>query len=154
MNGAELAQLVRAAAADESLVTPEEISDAVAKALTVREVRGALALTLPGFVRLVVAAKSASAGPPAQNSRTRASAVRSWAESIRTRRVFVGDVWKVLADCTGGDLRVVAGARERQAHVLAADAARWSQLADRMDSVGAVTVADLPDDVLRGGLAA
>ena len=149
---------IRAILTDTGEADPGVVADKVVGELTSRELRPALGETMRSLVREVmrqdrevVGASTAEQVTPGQG-RSRARAVaEAWRAHLRDR-VFVGDAWRLLGDCSPEDVLFLVDDRRRKAAELAAAAGRYVALHDAMLRAGVARVADLPDDDLRSSL--
>jgi hypothetical protein len=187
----ELRTLIRSVTADAESMNPRDIAEAVAAKLEGWQLRSALEIVLPDYVRGVITLRSSAnrppeaddettqdpmiepvpigtAGPgsgglpdaitpaitntsprPGVNRNTRAARIAAWANETRRKMFQVGDEHKRLNDCTADDLMLGAKHRQQQAADLQAEAGRWFARGRDMQAHGWVTVADVPDSVLR-----
>lgn len=81
------------------------------------------------------------------NRSSRVAAVRSAHERWLAQRVLAQGVWKRLGACDVVDVLDLAAQRREVAARNAYTALQYEELARRMKDTGAVTVADLPEDV-------
>ncbi|MDQ3317519.1 MAG: hypothetical protein M3522_09355 [Actinomycetota bacterium] len=149
----DLHALIREALAASHDPDPRLVAADVLGRIPAREVRGALALTLPRFVA-DVARTSPRVGPESSHPtsdpqpRLAASGPSRW-DAVRLllpHRVSVADgKWKFLADCTRDDILHAANVRRNHANAELVVADRLDALASRMFAEGATTVADLCD---------
>lgn len=164
---ADLRAVIREVAASTDAVSPDEIAEQVLHKLTRSQVRAALMVTLPNYVRIAVSVRTSQSHPvgvdpqdatgdpepirdsrPGVNRNTRATRVAAWFAVKRTERLHVGDDWKRFGACTADDLRVVAKRRGEQAADILAEQQRWADRAADMDANDWATVDDVPDDAM------
>lgn len=81
------------------------------------------------------------------NRSGRLAAIRDRHAAWKRARYVIDGTWKMLADCTVDDVLALAAQRRDVAARNTAEAERFDQLARVMKDAGAVTVADLDDDV-------
>lgn len=150
---------IRAILTDTGEADPGVVADKVIAELTSRELRPALGETMRSFVRDVMrhdreaiapAAVASEATPGQGRSRARAVA-EAWRAHLRDR-VFVGDTWRLLGDCSAEDVQFLVDDRRRKAAELHVTADRYDALRAAMVEHDVARVADLPDAVLRDTL--
>lgn len=131
---------------------------AVMASIPSRHLRDALAQALPSYVTNVAtlargrALRSDSVLPTP--STATGSARWAAAAAVLSQRIFTGDAWKHLRDCTADDLMGAAETRRARAQTLLANADQLEALAKIVADHGASTVGDLDEDQIREVLAA
>lgn len=137
---------------DSAIADPAVIAEMVARTLTNREIRTALATVLPDYVRRVAGDLAGRSRKPQAKVLTTPQRVASWYASVLAARMFNGAEWKFLRDCTADDLHGAAAQRYKTAASTQQEADRLTTLAELLEKLGAETVAEVPEDELRSVL--
>lgn len=139
--------LIRDALTDSRAADPYAVVDAVLDAIPARLRAEYLREAIVARVPSVVARVRTNSTPAITPGRSvKQSLIRDeWWPSFLQQRVQVGDGWKFLADCTAGDLRMVAEMRRVKAQELLFRAEQFDLLADRMDAQGVAVLAELSE---------
>ena len=156
MNTQELQDLIRQTEEATGLVNPHDIAAKTLVAIDDADLRDALSLTLPAYVRRLVTTQRRpcdlgheSEEPPRRQQPARSAkvtAVRSWHARVLAQAVDVSGYhgqWKRLAECTRDELLAVAAHRRGLAAANVATAERYEALARRMQVDDARTVGEL-----------
>jgi hypothetical protein len=151
-----LRERIRAILTDTGEADPGIVADKVVAELSSRQLRPALGQTMRALVREVIRDDRGTAvthtQPAPGQGRSRARAVaEAWRAHLRDR-VFVGDTWRLLGDCTAADVQFLVDDRRRKAAELVATADRYDGLRAAMVEYGVERVVDLPDAVLAATL--
>lgn len=166
----DLDAVIREVLATSASANPRDIAIDVAARIPDEVLADVVALLLPVRVRKVI--RSQRAGARYNTSRrvrterpvdhqaegdvpVAAGSVR-WQDAAnithdpkRWRLAIDGDGWKLLGECTEGDVKAVILSYRKLAVANEAIADRYCDLRDTMIAEGASVVADLPDDVVR-----
>lgn len=143
---------------------PHVVAEAVLAAVPSRHLRTALAEVLPDYVRHFRYYVGVDDPGTDQASRdTQSGTVRSGSSSVSARwkeagavfrrRVFTGEAWLFLGDCSVTHLAAVADLRRAMAKANENAADRFDTLAELVRQATGSTVADLDPEVVRGVLA-
>lgn len=135
---------------------PDKLARLVADAVPTEYLRGVLAETLEGYVRVIIDRRRSgnpligwSGAPPITD--TRSAKVQGIRDAWLQDRVHVGSgTWKHLGDCTYQDLMHAALERRRMARLSNEAADRFEALAGILRGRGVGTVAELPITDLLG----
>lgn len=128
---------------------PGRVAAQVIAGLSDADLRIALAVTLPDYIRNVAGSMAVRARKPQPRTLTTPQRIASWYASILASRTYTGSEWKFLRDCTADDLHGAAAERYRAATATKSEADRLTTLADLLEELGAETVAEVPEPELR-----
>lgn len=152
-----LAAVVRQHA--ESEPDPHKIAKSIAAALDADNLRAALELTLPDYIRKTrpyrtTGLRGGSGGirsvrAPGSARWSAAAAIRGEVALLRAS-VFARGEWKFLGDCDHEDCADLASSRDQRAADVQAEADRYRALSKALRKHKAASVRDLPADVVEG----
>lgn len=144
-------------------VDPAEVADSLYNALSSDEKRQALAIVLPGYVRLVlndppdrltIVAPSPTLGPSvdsapqtskSENRLPTPGPSKKLANGILWRRTFAPSIGsRRLGDLTRSDVKAVIAYKSKKSAEVACQAARYEKLLALMEEQGATRVENLP----------
>lgn len=128
---------------------PHVIADALVEEMSLDDLRAALALTLPDYVRMMN--RRARRGGAAPRSRRWKRAAEHHADgtlALLRLRVFARGSWRFLGDCELEDVAALVEDRDAEALANAAAAERYRALRTAMIAAEARVVRDLPGEVL------
>lgn len=149
VEGFSLPSLVRAALQGDQ-PDPHRIAEDLIAAMSLADARGALAVTLPDYVRKIIHTQRQRGGPaPSSSKWTNVAQLHATGELALLRlRVFTQGTWKFLGDCTREDVTAVAEDRDAEAAANTAAAERFRALRKAMNRHKATVVRDVPADAL------
>lgn len=146
----DLAALIRNAAEDYASADPNDIASIVLGRIATAHYKEALALCLPGYVRVALAGQASKIRGAAKSGRlTSPERIRTWYAQQLGTALFCGGDWKFLRDCTPEDLHQAAADRYRKASDVAAEADRWTKVALFMEENDRATVARISEAELK-----
>jgi hypothetical protein len=136
------------------LASPEEIAARVAENVGSKQLRAALAQSLPHYVSRVIQNRRASnvilnpnavQGPVANSGRSaKVMGIRNaWARALADR-LHVADGYKLLGECTYNDLMFAAEERRDHARRNSVKADQYAAVAKRLTELGLTKVSELP----------
>lgn len=147
-----LREHVRTFLAESNEADPVKVAALIAEDLTDAERVLALKATLPEYVRQTATSLAAVSRKPARQSMTTPQRVKAWYSQILASRLFTGEEWKFLADCTADDLQGAAAERYKAAALTHAEGDRLVKLANLLEETGRETVRDVSEAELRAAL--
>ena len=161
MNVSDLNNLIRAAMDEHELADPAALSVHVLAGIEDDDLRGALMLCLPGQIKRVIHGRRSVAlsayrqeatlrelqGVGGLTDRLVPSLVgllnKLHVEGLLDQRVYAGDHWKFLGDCTAADLRNIAQAHRDLAAQNVEQAKLYEELAVELEDSGQGTLRGL-----------
>lgn len=133
------------------IADPHILAGKIINDLTEQDIRDALAVTLPSYVREVIRTRRNAHPLPASPTPARSSKVegisRWWSTQLRDR-VQGEHGWKMLGECGYTDLMAAAERLRTQASRNVAKASQYERLATVVQEHGVERVADLDPEVL------
>lgn len=145
----QVRQVIRTAMDDSPSADPAIVASTVLDKLTPRQIREALALCLPPYVRVEMSRYGWHTRRAARSPMTTADRVRSWYLSQLGVSLFIGDEWKFLRDCSAEDLHTAASDRYRKATEVHAEGDRWTKVALFMEEHNRETVSEISEAELK-----
>lgn len=136
-------------------VSPHALADEVIEKLTVRQIREALTLTLPEYVRREMShvrsanRKDDADEPKADPYRRVRAQAQAWRDRVLADR-DLGETYKPFGEFTLADLKVAAERRFTLAQANQIEGDKYAALAAALEQCGGETVADLDTATLRG----
>lgn len=141
-----LREITRGIITETGSADPHVVASAVIERLTARQCREALAVCLPGWVRISV--HGPTTGPvrptaPRGKGVNGARRVAEWYRRVLAEREFTGTEWKVFGDCSAADLRAAAAVKYEKAAQTVAKGDELSEVATFMEEHSRETVHDI-----------
>lgn len=146
-----LSGIIRAILDETDLTTPEAVAAEAVRRTPDEHIREFYRQAVRGQARVQMHAIPST--PPAVTRSAKFAAIADMHSRQLKARVFVGDQWKMLGQCTYDDVLALADSRQQLAEENAAAAEKFRRVAKELQNAGAETVADLPADVLAAALA-
>jgi hypothetical protein len=153
-----LNRIIRDTAKEIDSADPFVVSTAVIKKMSAKEVREALAITMPNYARIAMSVSQAvrsgnravRTGESQNLDRSKSAYIRRDAIDRALASSFYNkqtETYKPLKDCTADDLRIGAESRRHEAALNVAKAERYEELMNAMIQANARTVGDLSREV-------
>ncbi len=148
-----LSQKIEELVAKDRLRDPHTIAEKLIADMNEEQLRLALEVALPTFVREVLSQVRRDTTTPtrvrAAGQSTRVGAIRDWHQRLLDSVTEVNGSYKHLGECTRDDVLAIAGSRRKLAELNRRAAQKYEALATLMNDHDATTVADLPAELLR-----
>jgi hypothetical protein len=145
----QVVQVIREAMDEAGSADPTVVAAAALGKFTDFQMREALAMCLPQYVRHQMSRYGWNQRTQARKPMSTADRVRSWYAQQLGVSLFIGDSWKFLRDCSAEDLHTAAADRYQKATQVHAEGDRWTKVALFMEENDRSTVAAIREDELK-----